>query len=91
MDQMSLLSPIFEQALLDHIGSLFEATKRTAEKEAITPRYIRKSNIKKYVDVSTGTLAEWEKRGLKRIEPIEDGAVFYDTKEIDRFMVEGSY
>ncbi|WP_239256647.1 MerR family transcriptional regulator [Listeria ilorinensis] len=83
---MQILSKEFESNLSQTIAETFNQLKEAAENSAIKKRWIRQADIQQYVEVSAKTLREWERRGLRRCEPIEGGGVYYDLEEIDTFM-----
>lgn len=91
MNPFSVLSEKFEQALLEYLTKVFEKLLASAEKNAIKKRYVKRTKVSSYVDVSAKTLLKWEKEGLKRIEPVDGGDSYYDLQEIDRFMNSKKY
>ena len=48
--------------------------------------YMRMSDIKKIIPVSSGTLYNWVKRGLLTPIKITEGCTVYDRKEVEQLL-----
>ena len=48
--------------------------------------YLRMSDIKKLIPVSSGTLYNWVKRGILTPIKITEGCTVYDRKEIEELL-----
>lgn len=48
--------------------------------------YMRMSDIKKIIPVSSGTLYNWVKRGILTPIKITEGCTVYDRKEVEQLL-----
>ena len=48
--------------------------------------YMRMSDIKKLIPVSSGTLYNWVKRGILTPIKITEGCTVYDRKEVEQLL-----
>jgi predicted DNA-binding transcriptional regulator AlpA len=48
--------------------------------------YLRMSDIKKLIPVSSGTLYNWVKRGILTPIKITEGCTVYDRKEVEQLL-----
>ncbi|MGJ0706650.1 hypothetical protein [Enterococcus avium] len=84
----NLFSQWFEDHLLKQLSKLFERFIEINEQNKLQG-FIRRENALKYYDgISEGTLRTYEKLGLKRFEPVENGYIYYSVEELNRFMFE---
>ncbi|MGM0219047.1 hypothetical protein [Enterococcus sp. AZ126] len=84
-----MFSSEFEQKLFNYIKQVHMDMLRRAEMQANNlPEFIKQKNVENYYDgISINTLHKYEQHGLKRCKPIEDGSVYYQKKELERFML----
>lgn len=84
----NVFSNWFESLLLKMLEKYFDRFIELAEQRNIKPGFIKRKNACKYYDgISENTLLKYEDEGLKRIEPIEGGTVYYSIEELNRFML----
>ncbi|WP_348920152.1 hypothetical protein [Enterococcus rotai] len=84
----NVFSNWFEKLLLNLLEKYFDKFTELAEARVDKPGFIKQKNALKYFDdIDAATLKKYESLGLKRCEPIEGGIVFYQTSELDRFML----
>lgn len=85
---LKMFSEAYEQELLKQHQETYAKMLELVEVQSQKPPFIQQKNVPKYYDgISIATLLKYEKKGLKRYEPISGGNVFYYTKELDRFML----
>lgn len=64
----------------------YTQTALTYKKDRVLP-YISKQRIMNELDISTSTLDNWEKRGLKRYKPrYQTSLVYYKIDDITKFI-----
>ncbi|MBO0467555.1 hypothetical protein JZO73_08410 [Enterococcus plantarum] len=84
----NIFSNWFENSLLNLLEKYFDKFTELAEIRVNKPRFIKQKNTLKYYDgIDAATLKKYELLGLKHCEPIESGVAYYQTSELDRFML----
>lgn len=84
----NVFSKWFENLLLKMLEKYFDRFMEMAEQRSVKSGFIKRESACKYYDgISVNTLLKYEDKGLKRIEPIEGGTVYYSIAELDRFML----
>ncbi|MGX7203524.1 hypothetical protein BCR22_14035 [Enterococcus plantarum] len=84
----NVFSNWFENSLLNLLEKYFDKFTELTEARMNKPRFIKQKNALNYYDgIDAAMLKKYESLGLKRCESIESGVVYYQTSELDRFML----